>query len=531
MSDALLVAAFAVVATVSLGASWVLVSRLERIGARLGLAEALLGMLAALAADAPEITAAVTALAGHHARIGAGVVIGSNVFNIAALLGLSAVLAGEIALHRRVIVLEGVVAVWIASACVAVVVGALSAAVGLAFVLAVLVPYLAILGIRHERLGRLGLPAAWVRWLAGAIVEEELELETAIHPRRGRARDVAVAATSIIVVVAASVAMEQAATTLGTRRGIPDIVVGGLILAAVTSLPNAVAAVYLARRGRGPATLSTAMNSNALNVAVGLLLPGVIVGLGSSSTGSTMIAVWYLGLTVFALLCAYRVSGLRRSAGALIICAYLAFAGLILTGAYSSTTGILVWTALPVAIGIAFAGWTRWRRQSHGPGGPGPGGHASAVIPPVPDVVSSPVGVRPHCDGLHQSTTTNGGAPAPHQATGRRSLIAGWSQQRISCLAFGISAVIAGIDASLGHRVILIGLLIAGPCCALLSGRWARTASAGVWAIALATLLGLPDGIWGSRTHIAFLGSVAVVVAATTTTAVMIEKSGWHDRR
>ena len=39
-----------------------LVARLERVGARLGLSEALLGLLAALAADTPEITSAVTAL-------------------------------------------------------------------------------------------------------------------------------------------------------------------------------------------------------------------------------------------------------------------------------------------------------------------------------------------------------------------------------------------------------------------------------------------------------------------------------------
>lgn len=92
--DALLAVVFAVAAMVSLATSWVLVSRLERVGARLGLSEALLGMLAALAADAPEITAAVTALAGHQSRIGAGVVIGSNVFNLAALLGFTAVIAG-----------------------------------------------------------------------------------------------------------------------------------------------------------------------------------------------------------------------------------------------------------------------------------------------------------------------------------------------------------------------------------------------------------------------------------------------------
>jgi cation:H+ antiporter len=274
MSDAFLAVVFVIGLMLSLGSSWVLVSRLERVGARLGLSEALLGMLVALAADAPEITAAVTALAGHHSRIGTGVVIGSNVFNLAALLGLAAVVAGRIALHRRVIVMSGAVALWVASVCLAVVIGVFSPAVGLAVVLAALVPYVAILGMRRDRLGRMGLAAAWVSWLRAAVTEEEIELEAAIHPRRGRARDAVVAAIAVVVVVGASIAMEQAASDLGTRYAVPEIVIGGLILAGVTSLPNAVAAVYLAARGRGLAVLSTALNSNALNVAIGLLLPG-----------------------------------------------------------------------------------------------------------------------------------------------------------------------------------------------------------------------------------------------------------------
>src|SRR2546421_12683068 len=97
MSDALLAASFLVSGLVSLLFSWLLVTAIERVGARLALTEGLLGVLAALAADAPEITAAVTALAGHRSRIGAGVVIGSNVFNLAALLGLTAVVGGGVA--------------------------------------------------------------------------------------------------------------------------------------------------------------------------------------------------------------------------------------------------------------------------------------------------------------------------------------------------------------------------------------------------------------------------------------------------
>ena len=94
------------------------------------MSEAWLGLVAALAADAPEITSAVTALARGQASVGAGVVIGSNVFNLAALLGLSAVVAGRIALHRRVVLLAGVPGVWVAAVSLLAVAGLAPAAPG-----------------------------------------------------------------------------------------------------------------------------------------------------------------------------------------------------------------------------------------------------------------------------------------------------------------------------------------------------------------------------------------------------------------
>ena len=72
------VALFCAGVAVSLAASWLLVSRLERLGERAGFSEAWLGLVAALAADAPEITSAVTALSRGQASVGAGVVIGSK---------------------------------------------------------------------------------------------------------------------------------------------------------------------------------------------------------------------------------------------------------------------------------------------------------------------------------------------------------------------------------------------------------------------------------------------------------------------
>ena len=122
---------FAGAAVVSLAASWLLVSRLERLAERAGFSEAWLGLVAALAADAPEITSAVTALAGGQESVGAGRATGSNVFNLAALLGLAAVLAGRVAFHRRVVLLGGVPGVRVAAACL-LTVAARSPAAGLA---------------------------------------------------------------------------------------------------------------------------------------------------------------------------------------------------------------------------------------------------------------------------------------------------------------------------------------------------------------------------------------------------------------
>jgi cation:H+ antiporter len=330
MSDALLGLVFVLGAALSLAASWLLVTRLERLGARLALTEALLGLLAALAADTPEITAAASAVAQQHHRIGAGVVLGSNVFNLAALLGLAAVVAGRIALHRRVIELGGAVALWICAASLAVVTGACPPQWGLIVVLAVLGPYVVMLGVRRERLCRLRLPAAWSRWLLTAIHEEELELQVAIHPRRGHVRDAAAAACALVVVLGASIAMERTAAKLGARHAVPEILVGALVLAAVTSLPNAVAAIYLAGRGRGAATLSTALNSNALNVLFGLLIVTTIAGLGPVAGSTTFVAASYAGLTVLALVFAYAGHGLRRAEGVAVIAAYALYVAVLI---------------------------------------------------------------------------------------------------------------------------------------------------------------------------------------------------------
>src|SRR6059036_1798777 len=105
---------FCVSVAASIVASLVFARKLDEVSEWLGVSEGLHGILTALGADAPEISTAITALASSHSKLGVGVVIGSNVFNLAALLGVSALVAGHVRIHRHGLLLNGGVAVVVA---------------------------------------------------------------------------------------------------------------------------------------------------------------------------------------------------------------------------------------------------------------------------------------------------------------------------------------------------------------------------------------------------------------------------------
>src|SRR5438270_6829955 len=111
MPPLLAVPLFVLSLVVTLAAARLFARRLDRLGVRFGFPEALIGLLTALAADGPEISSALTALIKGAHDVGVGVLVGSNGFNLAAMIGLSALLAGRVRLPREVVLLEGSVGV------------------------------------------------------------------------------------------------------------------------------------------------------------------------------------------------------------------------------------------------------------------------------------------------------------------------------------------------------------------------------------------------------------------------------------
>jgi cation:H+ antiporter len=300
-------------------ASVVLARELDRIGERLGFSEALLGIVTAVGADAPEIASAVSAIVAGHQDTGVGVVVGSNVFNIAGLLGVSALIAGPVRIHAHGLFLTGGVAVTVAVVGGLVAVDALPGWAGLVLALFALVPYVTLSALNPSTRER--LPAL----IRAAVEEEEQDAHRPEHAPQATRLDVLTVVPSLAAVVGGAYAMVAAAQSLGSRWNVSDVVIGALVLAALTSIPNLIAAIRLARHGRGPACVSESLNSNNANILVGLCVPALILGIGSASGIEVFAAWWMVGMTVAAVVLAFG-GGLSRREGAAIVALYAVFA-------------------------------------------------------------------------------------------------------------------------------------------------------------------------------------------------------------
>ena len=309
MSTAVALVVFAAGLVVSLGASELLVRGLGRLGAKVGLAAGLVGLLTALGADAPEISSAITALLSGAKDVGLGVILGSNLFNLAALLGLSALVAGRMSFRRLLLTLDAGVALWATLVVGLMLLVGLAPSLALVLVLAVFLFYVYLLAANPP------------------VIRGDLEpLVTANAPWG----PIWWIVPSIAAIVAGSVAMVNGALSLGDHWHLSRIFLGAVALAAITSLPNAYAAIRMALAQNGTAVVSLAFNSNTLNLLAGVSLPAVLIGGLASAPGAMADIAWLTALTLVAIGLGYLQRGLDRWSGLVLIVGYLLFVVAIL---------------------------------------------------------------------------------------------------------------------------------------------------------------------------------------------------------
>jgi len=324
MTPALAAPLFVASIALMLLASAVFARRLDHIGLRLGLPEALLGLLTALAADAPEVSSAIAALVQHEHAVAVGVVVGSNAFNLAAMLGVSAVVAGRVRARHETLELEAFVGLWLLAVMLAVVAGGLGATTGGALVAVVAVPYVALLAAGPRLARRLPFNAAESRFVQRSFGEAHRRAP-ALDSRREAAGALLVLLVALCLIVAGSVGAVQAATDLADAWSVPDALVGVVVLAVLTSLPNAWTGVRFGLQQRGSALMSETLNSNSINIVAGLAVPVALGTLAAFSGLAIFDVAWLIGMTAAALVLFGKRGGGGRGAGAFLIVLYAVF--------------------------------------------------------------------------------------------------------------------------------------------------------------------------------------------------------------
>lgn len=326
MSAALAAPLFLVSLGVTLASARLFARRLDRLGVRFGFPEALIGLLTAVAADGPEISSALFALAKGAHDVGVGVLVGSNGFNLAAMIGMSALLAGRVRLAPETLIFEGAVGLIITLLAAALLLRWLSPAGASVLSAVIVVPYLAVVvagpRFRGRRLSR----------LSRALHEHaapDRPPDTSANPTHHLLGLIVV---DFILIVAGSAGMVESALSLAGDWHISDVVLGVLILGPLTSLPNALTAVRLGLAGRGAALVGETFNSNTINLGFGVIVPSLFVTFTAVTTLGKLQLAWLVGATLVTLGALARPAGMRRAEAAVLLILYFAFVAGTLVG-------------------------------------------------------------------------------------------------------------------------------------------------------------------------------------------------------
>jgi len=199
----------------------------------------------------------------------------------------------------------------------------------LALLALLIAPYVALTAMHPPRIAQLRLPSAIRRFLEVAVGHAHRDARARAVSANAWWSDIAWTLFAITLVVVSSAGAVHSAVLLGAYWHVSHGVVGMLVLAALTSVPNVIAAVQLAREGRGAAVVSESLNSNTLNILVGLCLPALLIGFAPPSPLIIFAALWLLCMKIVALVATSGRDGLQRGGGAVLVVLYAVFALLI----------------------------------------------------------------------------------------------------------------------------------------------------------------------------------------------------------
>jgi cation:H+ antiporter len=327
------------------GGAEALVRGASKIALSLGISPLVVGLtIVAMGTSSPEVAVSVGAALDGNTDIAVGNVVGSNIFNVLFILGLSAVIT-PLVVHSQIIRQE-----------VPIMIGT---SVGL------------VVMVLDGRLGRwesallLALLAAYMGFLVRQSRAETAEIRGEYAegvPHQG-AWDSHWAVQGLLIVaglgllVLGSEWLVGAAVAFARALGVSDLVIGLTIIAAGTSMPEVATSILAAVRGERDIAVGNVIGSNTFNILGCLGLSGVVSRDGLSIAPAVLhFDLWVMVAVAFACLPVFLLRNeIGRRRGLMFLAFYAAYVAYLILGAQQHDaldefSAVMLSFVLPIAI-------------------------------------------------------------------------------------------------------------------------------------------------------------------------------------
>ena len=328
-----------------------------KIAKYLGISEIIIGLtIVAWGTSLPELGACVMAALSGNTEIAIGNIIGSNIANIGLILGLSAALVA-LKTNREIFTRDCIILLGITSLFYIIASEGIIPWWGGLILLVVMFAYTAFLfkfkpkfknmykfksyfahSYKFQRITNLGayrglFDKSLKQETYDRFVDDSLSLKTykrltkgsLVRVRKGLAREATILVVSAIVIFFSARYMIPSAVEIATYLGISGTIIGIVLIAIGTSLPELAVAISSIRKGFGNILIGNIIGSNIANIALiggisALITPLPVVGVNLSYTIPFMILI-----TIFLIVFVRSGWEVKRIEGIALVILYLAF--------------------------------------------------------------------------------------------------------------------------------------------------------------------------------------------------------------
>ena len=322
-----------------------LVRGASRLAAVLGISPLVIGLtVVAFGTSSPELAVSVKSALSGHANIALGNVVGSNIFNVLFILGLSALIV-PLVVSQQLVRLD--VPLMIALSVIVLILSLdenFSRAEGIMLVvgLAIYIWFL-IYQSRRETI---------------AVKDEyDKEFVTERHVKGNWIKNIGLVLGGLVLLVFGSRWLVDSAVSFAKYLGVSELVIGLTIVAAGTSLPEVVTSVIAAIRGERDIAVGNVVGSNIFNIMGVLGFASIIAPTGIKVSTAVigfdipvMIAVALACLPIF-----FTGGVISRQEGALLLGYYVAYTlYLVLAASHHDTlpgfSAVMLYFVIPLTV-------------------------------------------------------------------------------------------------------------------------------------------------------------------------------------